>query len=304
MTDFDERLRTFAAHSPLQRLDDAFPEPVGIRLFLKRDDQLHPLVSGNKWRKLKYNLLEARRQGINTLLTFGGAYSNHLYATAAAGQAFGFRAIGLVRGEELAQLPRNSTLAFCEACGMQLHFVSRSDYQRKDHPDYVAELMRQFGPCFVLPEGGTNALAIRGTAEILPELTAQLGFAPDYVCCPVGTGGTVAGLAQSASPQTQVLGFLALKSSSFEWPFPGGQPANLALITDYHGGGYARTSPALLDFIRDFERRTGVLLEQVYTGKMLFGIYDLARQGYFPQDATVVAVHTGGLQGRNDALNS
>ena len=179
---------------------------------------------------------------------------------------------------------------------MHLHFVSRTDYQCKDNPDYLVELMRQFGPCYLLPEGGTNELAIRGTAELIPEIMTQLGFAPDYVCCPVGTGGTVAGLAQSAPPGTTVLGFMALKL-----PEPI-HPEKWLPVMDYHFGGYARTTPELLDFIRDFEQRTGVLLEQVYTGKMLYGLYDLARTGYFPEGATVVAVHTGGLQGRSREL--
>ncbi|AQG79389.1 1-aminocyclopropane-1-carboxylate deaminase/D-cysteine desulfhydrase [Spirosoma montaniterrae] len=291
------------ADSPLHYLPDPFPEPVPIRLFLKRDDLLHPLVSGNKWRKLKYNLIAAREQDFSTLLTFGGAFSNHLYATAAAGQVFGFQAIGIVRGDELAYLPRNATLAFCESAGMRLHFVSRTDYRRKDEPEFVADLLRQFGPCYVLPEGGTNDLARRGTAEILPEITQQLGQAPDYVGCAVGTGGTVAGIAQSATPATQVLGVVVLKGiNSFpavclnlnEYP-----EDCLHLLTDYHFGGYAKTTPELLNFIRAFEQRTGVLLEQVYTGKLFYAIYDLARQGYFPDNATVVAVHTGGLQGRN-----
>ena len=298
MNELDRQLAELVGNSPVQWLDNPFPEPVPIRLFLKRDDLLHPLVSGNKWRKLKYNLLAAQNQGFTTLLTFGGAYSNHLYATAAAGKVFGFRTIGVVRGEELAQLPRNRTLAFCESCAMHLHFVSRNDYRRKDTPEFIADLLTQFGPCYVIPEGGTNELAIRGTAEILPEIRTQLGYVPDYVCCPVGTGGTVAGLAQSAQSETQVLGFMALKISKVA------HVEKWLPITTYHFGGYAKTTPELIHFIRAFEQKTGVLLEQVYTGKMLYGIYDLARKGYFPDGATVVAVHTGGLQGRSEVLDT
>lgn len=297
------------ADSPLHYLPDPFPEPVPIRLYLKRDDLLHPLVSGNKWRKLKYNLLAAREQGFAQLLTFGGAYSNHLYATAAAGEVFGFGTIAIVRGDELAQQPRNKTLAFCEVSGMHLHFVSRAGYRRRAEPNYVAELLERFGPCYVLPEGGTNDLALRGTAEILPEITRQLGHTPDYVACAVGTGGTVAGLASSATSATEVLGVVVLKgvsslpsvclSSTCE------QPGNcLRLHTNYHFGGYAKTTPELLNFIRSVEQRTGVSLEQVYTGKLLYAIYDLARQGYFLKNATVVAVHTGGMQGRSEELDA
>ncbi|WP_020598963.1 1-aminocyclopropane-1-carboxylate deaminase/D-cysteine desulfhydrase [Spirosoma panaciterrae] len=292
--------------STLQPLANPFPEPVNIRLLLKRDDLLHPHISGNKWRKLNYNLLAARDQGFDTLLTFGGAFSNHLYATAAAGQAFGFRTIGIVRGDELAQAPRNKTLQACEAYGMRLHFVSRTAYRQKEEAAFQAGLIAQVGPCYILPEGGTNELAVRGTAEIIPEIIAQLGTVPDFVCCPVGTGGTVAGLARSAPAETQVLGFVVLKADSgFSLQideYAAFAPTKLNLIQDYHSGGYARTTPQLIEFIRTFEQKTGILLEQVYTGKMLFGIYDLARRGYFPEGATVVAVHTGGLQGRSEEL--
>ena len=307
MDELARQLSQLVGNSPVQLLDDSFPKPVNIRLYLKRDDLLHPQVSGNKWRKLKYNLLAARDKGFSTLLTFGGAYSNHLYATAAAGQVFGFQTIGVIRGDELANAPLNPTLSFCQSCGMTLHFVSRADYLRKDDPDFLATLAENFGPCYVLPEGGTNELAIQGTAEIIPELTTQLGFAPDYVCCPVGTGGTVAGLVQSAPNGTKVLGFVVLKgigpNSLPAVRFTNEQPGDCSGLFDYQFGGYAKTTPELLQFIRAFEQKTGILLEQVYTGKMLYGIYDLARQGYFPDGATVVAVHTGGLQGRSAELD-
>ncbi|WP_460985261.1 1-aminocyclopropane-1-carboxylate deaminase/D-cysteine desulfhydrase [Spirosoma fluminis] len=300
MTEINRLLTRSDAESPLQYLDEPFPEPVPIRLFLKRDDLLHPQISGNKWRKLKYNLLAANAEDRTTLLTFGGAYSTHLYATAAAGQAFGFRTIGVVRGDELAHAPRNATLAFCEACGMQLVFVSRTDYKRKDEQAFLMEQEHRFGPCYVLPEGGTNTLAIQGTAEIMPEIVSRLEALPDYVCCAVGTGGTVLGLAQTAPVTTTVLGFLALKASDFQLPKPA---PNVQLVPDYAFGGYAKTTPDLLAFIRLFEQKSGIRIEQVYTGKMLYGIYDLARQGFFPDGASVVAVHTGGLQGRSSELD-
>lgn len=298
MDELARQLSDLATDSPVQRLENPFPDPVNIRLFLKRDDLLHPQVSGNKWRKLKYNLLAACEQGHTTLLTFGGAYSNHLYATAAAGHVFGFNTIGIVRGDELARKPLNPTLAFCQSCGMHLHFVSRDDYRRKDKPGFLTDFLTEFGPCYSLPEGGTNALAIRGTAEIMPEIVNQLGFSPDYVCCSVGTGGTVAGLAQSAPDGTEVLGFLALNAPDFRL---NSLATGVELLTNYHFGGYAKTTPELLKFIRAFEAQNKVLLEPIYTGKMLYGLYDLARQGYFSDGATVVAVHTGGLQGRSVA---
>jgi 1-aminocyclopropane-1-carboxylate deaminase/D-cysteine desulfhydrase-like pyridoxal-dependent ACC family enzyme len=290
------------ANSPLQQFDNPFPEPVNIRLFVKRDDLLHPLVSGNKWRKLKYNLLAAKEQGYQTLLTFGGAFSNHLFAVAAAGQALGFQTIGIVRGEELANMPRNKTLQNCEAFGMKLHFISRADYRRKEDSNFLTSLTERFGPCYILPEGGTNELAIRGTAEIIPEIVAELGYSPDYVCCSVGTGGTVAGLIQTAPAETTIVAFLALKAADFQLPISNETTTHYQLLTEYSCGGYAKTTPELFAFIRAFEQKNGLLLEQIYTGKMLYGIYDLAKKGFFEDGATVVAVHTGGLQGRSELL--
>lgn len=307
MTDLIQQLDTFAADSPLQELTDPFSSRVPIRLYLKRDDRLHPQMSGNKWRKLKYNLLAARAQDQHALLTFGGAYSNHLYATAAAGRAFGFRTIGVVRGDELASQPRNTTLTFCESCGMHLHFISRADYRRKDEPGFLTDLTRRFGPCYILPEGGSNQLALQGTAEIMPEVVGQLGASPDYVACAVGTGSTLAGMAASAPLGTKVLGVGVLTAAAglpLVRTVLTGRPGGVWQVVDYALGGYAKTTPDLLAFIQAFERKTGVLLEPVYTGKLLYGLYDLARQGYFSENATVVAVHTGGLQGRISKLKA
>lgn len=293
--------------SALTFLPDPFPQPVPIRLYLKRDDLLHPTVSGNKWRKLKYNLIEADRQGKRRLLTFGGAYSNHLYATAAAGHLFGFETVGVVRGEELAgspdsHRPLNDTLQFCRDQGMTLQFVTRSDYRRAAEPAFLAELAREYGLCYVIPEGGTNDFAVRGTAEIVPEILSQLGTVPDVVACAVGTGGTLAGIAQTVSPATEVLGVVALKLPDNELinlpGLPAVLPPNVSLQTGYSFGGYARTTPELLRFMEAFETKNGLLLDPVYTAKLLFAIYDLARRGYFSENVTVVAVHTGGLQGR------
>lgn len=281
--------------APLQRIDYLLGESLPIKLYLKRDDLLHPLVSGNKWRKLTYNLIAAQEQGFQTLLTFGGARSNHLYATAAAGQLLGLKTIGVVRGDEPALLD-SSTIRFCQAAGMTIHQVSRAAFREKESPDFLEQLTQRFGPAYMLPEGGTNNLAIRGTAEIMPEVIDQLGTAPDVVCCAVGTGGTVLGLATSAPPQTDVLGFMALKG--WHPPIDPAHP-NLTYQTAYHFGGYAKTTPELLRFMADFEAKTGIQIEQVYTAKMLFGVLDLARKGHFKPNETVVAVHTGGLQGRD-----
>ncbi|MFC5408710.1 1-aminocyclopropane-1-carboxylate deaminase/D-cysteine desulfhydrase [Larkinella bovis] len=277
-------------------MPDPFPEPVPIRLYLKRDDELHPFVSGNKWRKLKYNLVEARRLNYQTLLTYGGAYSNHIYAVAAAGREFGFSTIGIIRGEDHRERD-TPTLAFAREQGMHLHFITRHQFRNVADPVFRDQVRQQFGSFYELPEGGTNELAIRGTAEIIPEILQQSPHLPDYVCCPVGTGGTLAGLERSAPDGLQVLGFSALKGLALE------KQKKIQVFSNFHFGGYAKTTRNLLIYIRAFEEKTGVRLEQVYTGKMLYGIYELARQGFFPHEAVVVAIHTGGLQGRSPELD-
>ncbi|MFN8355774.1 MAG: pyridoxal-phosphate dependent enzyme [Spirosomataceae bacterium] len=291
------------ATSPLEPLLEPLFEKAGVKVWLKRDDLLHPQVSGNKWRKLKYNLLEARRLGYTRLLTFGGAYSNHLYAVAAAGRLWGFETVGIVRGNEH-RPDSNPTLRFCAQAGMRLRFVTRSEYREP------ALLTQQYGQgYYVLPEGGTNQLAYKGLHELMSEIKTELK--PDFVCVAVGTGGTATGLCQVATDSTKILGFSVLKDGKglpLEqlYPFFNGTPTSsrCTWISDYHIGGYAKTSPLLINFIRAFEKQHGILLEQVYTGKMLFGMYDLVQKGVFPKDSTLVAVHTGGLQGRISALDS
>ncbi|WP_258048970.1 1-aminocyclopropane-1-carboxylate deaminase/D-cysteine desulfhydrase [Hymenobacter sp. NBH84] len=204
---------TDAFTSPL--ILQELPEPVAarrnIRLLLLRDDLTQPALPGNKWRKLKYNLREARHLGHNTLLTFGGAYSNHLAAVAAAGPLHGFRTVGVVRGEPT--LPLNPTLAGAQAHGMQLHYLDRATYRRKTEPEVLAELLREVGPAYVIPEGGSNALALPGCAELVTELTQQTDF--DYLCVACGTGGTLAGLLTGLAGTRQAIGVAALKKRRF-----------------------------------------------------------------------------------------
>ncbi|KAA6434064.1 1-aminocyclopropane-1-carboxylate deaminase/D-cysteine desulfhydrase [Dyadobacter flavalbus] len=285
--------------TPLQELSGKFIEEAGIRLFIKRDDLIHPTVSGNKWRKLKYNLLKAKAENKSTLLTFGGAYSNHLYATAAAGNALGFKTIGIVRGEELAE-KETPTLEFCREQHMQLHFVSRQEYRQKHSEEYLLQLSGQFDFPFIIPEGGTSDLALKGVAEMVTEVRRQLESAPDFFAVAAGTGGTAAGI---LSANANVLAFPALKGGDFLENDINGLLNNfenigkLKLFTDYHFGGYAKWKPELLSFIESFKNDYGIQLEQVYTGKLFFGLFELIRNGYFAKGTVIVAVHTGGLQG-------
>ncbi|GAB2832871.1 pyridoxal-phosphate dependent enzyme [Actinocorallia aurea] len=257
----------------------------GVRLLLKRDDLIDPQIPGNKWRKLRHNLAEAAAQGHDTLLTFGGAYSNHIRATAAAGRRCGFRTIGIIRGEEHA--PLNPVLEFATAQGMELRYVSRTAYRDKPVPP---------GRFYVLPEGGSNGLAVRGCVELAEEITEPY----DVLCCPVGTGGTLAGLSLGLRPGARALGFAVLKGGGFLadevrrlQAEHGRTSESWSLRTDFHHGGYARTTPELTAFTADFTTRHGVRLDPIYTGKMLFGVYTMAATGELPPGTTVIAVITG-----------
>ncbi|AEI50885.1 1-aminocyclopropane-1-carboxylate deaminase/D-cysteine desulfhydrase [Runella slithyformis] len=285
-----------AAQSPLQIVKMPLFAEHGVRVYFKRDDLLHPFVSGNKWRKLKYNLLEAERSGFTRLLTFGGAYSNHIAAVAAAGQATGFKTTGIIRGEELTEVS-NKTLQYASQCGMKLQFVTREAYR-----DKIA-LAADFGTdCYVIPEGGSNALAVKGVQEVMGELQSQLNASFDYLCTAFGTGGTASGLI-SAPADTKVLVFPALNIQKAEVlqhieTFVELQGKKIEVLIDYHFGGYGKETEELTRFIADFEQQTLIPLEQVYTGKMMYGLVDLIRKGYFRRGEVIVVLHTGGLQGK------
>nr|WP_299387948.1 pyridoxal-phosphate dependent enzyme [Allomuricauda sp.] len=272
-----------------------FLKDSGVTLYMKREDTIHPYISGNKYRKLKYSLIEAKQQGHDTLLTFGGAFSNHIAATAYAGKEAGLKTIGVIRGEELEEgWQANPTLQLASEHGMQFHFVSRSDYRTKGTDLFLDKLKMTFGKFYLLPEGGTNDLAIKGCEEILTEEDNKF----DFVCCAAGTGGTIAGIINSAQPHQKVLGFPALKGDFLQdeirkWSDGG----DWDLIQDYHFGGYAKINRELVDFINNFKKKTGIPLDPVYTGKMLFGIFDLTKKGFFKPGNQILAIHTGGLQG-------
>ncbi|WP_410548945.1 1-aminocyclopropane-1-carboxylate deaminase/D-cysteine desulfhydrase [Allomuricauda sp. F6463D] len=267
----------------------------GISLYLKREDTIHPFISGNKYRKLKYNLLEAKKKSKDVLLTFGGAFSNHIAATAFAGWQEGLKTIGVIRGEELADTWHNNpTLQLAHEHGMHFHFVSRSEYRRKNELAFIDDLKALYGDFYLLPEGGTNALAVKGCAEILTDEDSQF----DYICSAVGSGGTVAGLINASQLHQSVLGFPALKGDFLAEEIRAFvQNDRWRLVTDYHFGGYAKVDQQLITFINHFKRETGIPLDPIYTGKMLFGIFDLIKQDVFEPGTQILAIHTGGLQG-------
>lgn len=264
-------------------------------LFMRREDLLHPFVSGNKLRKLKYNILAAKQQGKTTLLTFGGAFSNHIAATAAAGEELGMATIGVIRGEEICdKIDENPTLSFAKNCGMHLHFVSREIYKNKESAEFLASLKENFNDFYLLPEGGTNKMAVQGCMEILEDGDSIY----DTICVSVGTGGTIAGLIKASENNQKVLGFSALKGT-FQKAEIGRYTSktNFEITDSYCFGGYGKIDIDLIRFINKFHQNTKIPLDPVYTGKMMFGIVDLLKKGYFKENSRIFAIHTGGLQG-------
>ena len=269
--------------------------PKGITLEIKREDLLHPFVSGNKFRKLKYNILQAKAENQSGLLTFGGAFSNHIAAVAYAGKEQGFETIGVIRGDELRdKISENPTLSFAQECGMRFEFVTREAYRHKTETAFIEQLQVKFGSFYLVPEGGTNDLAVKGCEEILTEFDAHF----DFVCSAVGTGGTISGLINSALPHQKVLGFPALKGDFLQneiHKFVNNK--NWELITDYHFGGYGKVTTEFIEWMNWFYAQTGIPLDPIYTGKMVFGVMDLIQRNYFPPKSKILMIHTGGLQG-------
>lgn len=266
-----------------------------ISVAIKREDLIHPFVSGNKFRKLKYNLLEAKKEKHETVLTFGGAFSNHIAAVAYAGKENGFKTIGIIRGEELQdKITENPTLLFAQNCGMQFEFISREEYRSKNETSFLENLKQQFGAFYLIPEGGTNALAIMGCQEILTPEDAEF----DYICCSIGTGGTISGIINSVLPHQKVLGFPALKGDFLKDEIRNFvHNDNWELMNEYHFGGYAKVNPVLIQFINQFYAENKIPLDPIYTGKMVFGVLDLIQKNYFRAGSKILLIHTGGLQG-------
>jgi 1-aminocyclopropane-1-carboxylate deaminase len=303
-------------HIPLQLIENEITVSRKIALYVLRLDTIDLYAGGNKLFKLKYNLAEVKTQGYKKLLTFGGAWSNHLAAIAAGLQGAvsskQLEVIAVVRGEEPKEL--SDTLRFCKEKGIQLHFVSREEYRRKNEKNFIEELKNKFGDFYLLPEGGSNALAVKGCREI-PDLV-NIDF--DVICCPVGSGATIAGIANGLKEEQRALGFVVLKGGTYledvitklrtplspkATPLKGDKHfANFKLFHDYHFGGFAKTTPQLLTFKKDFEENFGFELDHIYTSKMFYGIFDLATKNYFKENTTVIAVHTGGLQGNKGFL--
>lgn len=269
--------------------------PNNIELYIKREDLLHPYISGNKFRKLKYNIQEAIESGSEILITFGGAYSNHILAVAAAGKEYGISTIGIIRGEEISdKILENPTLSLAKEFGMQFQFVSRETYAKKEEIDFINDLKAKFSKSYILPEGGTNALAIKGCEEILDKEDNLF----DYVCCAVGTGGTISGIINSSKKHQKIIGFSALKGdflSDVICKFV--SKSNWLVLNEYHFGGYGKVTDELITFLNKFYDATLIPLDPIYTGKMMYGVIDRIEKNIFPANSKILLIHTGGLQG-------
>lgn len=289
----------------IQRLNFKQFDNREVEISLLREDETDLEIGGNKLRKLKYNLIKANQKGHDTLLTFGGVWSNHIYASAAAARRFGFKSIGIIRGED----PPGSTatLDFSRECGMELHFVSRSEYREKNEDFFKAWLHDRFGRFHLIPEGGSNYLGLNGCMEILGKHTKDF----DMIALPCGTGATLAGMALKLGPHQKILGFPAvgegdhLKQAIVHqlfWALGDEEVAKeyervFQLYPEYAMGGFAKVNDELISFMRQFYDQTGVKLDPLYTAKMMRGIYDLLEKGRFVPGTRILAVHTGGLQG-------
>lgn len=284
---------------PLQPIHDTVVCNAGVTLSVLREDLLHPEISGNKWRKLLWNLQAAKKANQSTLLTYGGAFSNHIAATAAAAANFGFRAIGIIRGEPT--LPLNPTLAFAQSKGMVLNYVSRTAYRKKENLAFTEELRKTYGAFYEIPEGGANVEGIKGCQEI----GVNIPLNTSHVAVAMGTATTAAGIISAPNKSYKTLGFSSLKGNFMEEQLQkhwrtlsvAANIGDYSLMEQYHFGGYAKYKPALIDFINYFKDQHNIQLDPIYTGKMMYGLYDLIKSGYFEQGDNIVAVHTGGLQG-------
>lgn len=281
--------------SPLQKLVWKPATTAGVDIYVKRDDLIHSYISGNKWRKLKYNLAAVRGGQYAGIVTFGGAFSNHIHATAAAGHYHGFKTVGIIRGEPDVH---NPTLSQATQWGMQLHYVSRSSYREKEASPEVQKVLQYYPNYLLLPEGGSNRLATKGTAETIDEVNQEVDCSHFVVSA--GTGATAAGMITRLLPHQHLLVVSALKGDFLQAEINTylDQPSEQwTLLTDYHRGGYGKTDSALIDFINTFYAKTAIPLDPIYNGKSIWGLADLLNNGGLEDASGICYIHTGGLQG-------
>jgi len=267
----------------------------GLQLFLKREDKIHNIISGNKYRKLKFNLINAKELGFKGLLTFGGAYSNHIPAVAYAAKINGFKSLGFIRGEEIVnKYLENPTLKYSHDLGMKFKFLSRSNYKLKTNEYFLRKLKKKFKDYYLIPEGGTNALGVLGCQEILNDNDKEF----DYICCSVGTGGTICGLINSSNENQKIIGFSSINKNYLLndiTKFVTNE--NWMLIDDFSFGGYGKVNNELIEFMNNFRLKYGILLDPIYTSKLVYGVLNLITNNFFKPNSKILMIHTGGHQG-------
>ncbi|MDA8859299.1 pyridoxal-phosphate dependent enzyme [Flavobacteriaceae bacterium] len=267
----------------------------GLQLFLKREDKIHNIISGNKYRKLKFNLINAKELGFKGLLTFGGAYSNHIPAVAYAAKKNGFKSLGFIRGEEIVNnYLENPTLKYSHDLGMKFKFLSRSNYKLKTNEYFLRKLKKKFKDYYLIPEGGTNALGVLGCQEILNDNDKEF----DYICCSVGTGGTICGLINSSNENQKIIGFSSINKNYLLndiTKFVTNE--NWMLIDDFSFGGYGKVNNELIEFMNNFRLKYGILLDPIYTSKLVYGVLNLITNNFFKPNSKILMIHTGGHQG-------
>ena len=267
----------------------------GLQLFLKREDKIHNIISGNKYRKLKFNLINAKELGFKGLLTFGGAYSNHIPAVAYAAKKNGFKSLGFIRGEEIVNnYLENPTLKYSHDLGMKFKFLSRSNYKLKTNEYFLRKLKKKFKDYYLIPEGGTNALGVLGCQEILNDNDKEF----DYICCSVGTGGTICGLINSSNENQKIIGFSSINKNYLLndiTKFVTNE--NWMLVDDFSFGGYGKVNNELIEFMNNFRLKYGILLDPIYTSKLVYGVLNLITNNFFKPNSKILMIHTGGHQG-------
>lgn len=287
----------FQENPPIEKIESEAADNAGVQVFVKREDLIHEQLSGNKWRKLKYNLLQAKAENRTNLLTFGGAYSNHIAAVAAAGAIFGFKTTGIIRGEEPSTL--NHTLAQARKNGMELKYVSRSAY--RDKSKFITQFLSLENKGYIIPEGGTNKHALKGCKEILSFCDFEKKI--DYWCVACGTGGTAAGMITGLRQDQHLIGFSVLKGDFMTQEIHnlllsvGADNQNWSVNNQFHFGGYTKFDASLIKFINDFKYKYDIPLDPVYTGKLFFAVFELISKNYFPKGSNIMIVHSGGQQG-------
>lgn len=286
---------------PLQALKFDLGGGCKLTIDCLRLDQVHPFISGNKWYKLKHHILAANSAGKSTILSFGGAFSNHLHALAFAGKKLNIKTVGVVRGEEPKVL--SPTLQDCVDWGMTLQWLSRRDYRNIAPVDCIVDYAKKYPDAWIIPEGGSSEQGVLGVRELFERMWSAGGMNYDVIACPVGSGATLAGIVSADLGELRCVGFSALKGASdlesrVQGHLGSAQGVKSWEIShDYHFGGFAKLNKRLTDFISGIHQTHDLLLDPVYTGKMLYGLLEWVYQGRISKDARILAVHTGGLQG-------